>query len=1154
MDIDTLHKDYNRMMYEYFIDILNNDIEMNMPAAKKNTLLNQQKYLYQYMYSLNHTDENISKSRGLMLYHKMGSGKTITSIFLADACRRYRLPNSRKIYKRKIIILMPANLHNDPWIKELSRVCIKECDVYNQLNKITKNKKTNKKTTDAILKSNDYYIIHYNAETASGGYWDSILKKIPTRSSRQEKYTNYVSEDTNQFDDSVIIIDESHNIFNSMSNEWNNNNPSSTKLRLYKKMLDAKNSKFVILSGTPIMNKPSELSFLFNLLRYDASNKLRFPYSDTRFDNDFFNITNEKVELKNEKKFKRRINGLVSFYEGDEETFYPDAVIDNIYITMKNTQENIYRNALEYSNKKYESMRDEADGKDTMVFNSSLDKIKASNMTYPPYVYDITTRQNMTIQRGGIDINNTTNILSKKIAGRVFQGVFDKSYSGDIYDIMDNDRNDLHIDNNLKELSSKFYYIMKKINESNGPVVVFSRFREEYGVGIFQLILEQNGYNEYTNVSDTSEAPRYMTWTSSTVSKNQALKDMFNDKRNKNGGICKVFCMTESGKEGISIRNVRQMHILEPWWNNNRDKQVIGRAIRRDSHDDLEPIDFIDFRHDEKLRVDGKKLVNIFKYYSVLDERQPIVGKFTKENIIQMRNEQIKMLRNSIDCVILRTATLKEVKENIILKAIRENAIDCNLNEDLQGTCFEENKITNFTHFWDLDDDEYELLDDDMREYRKIYYEPFKKYFWIDQNNIIYETSKTEIYMDKIDINHTYVAIGEMKNDVIDFYSEYINDLSAEKFFDHNILSSLFDDNFNFADKTILDISQMEHTLEFFKHEMNVLCVPLGSYNSMILDHLKKMKPSSKTQREMFKQITIDDVFEQDLRPDVVFVDGTLTDDYINDIIFYYAVKNSIIVIKNFDVNELKPIENDNGETTYSRFIINPEIKINSDNGEIYIIFDKEIDYAEINPLFLLFRDVFNASNYDVEEKHREILEKNLVDKNLARYDACIKNDILTPEDFKKTIRNGTIYLKLIDNFNEEDIQIISDFLKINVLSEPDKDIQDTGMLGTIFNNYNLDNNSKDLFMDALHRSDIYSWDDFSPHIETKLKIIQDDFILGIPDWNKVVNSIILRFNPSILTVNEIKSTFEYKNIEKIVKRKSLLNKAALVKLMEDNL
>lgn len=62
-----------------------------------------------------------------------------------------------------------------------------------------------------------------------------------------------------------------------------------------------------------------------------------------------------------------------------------------------------------------------------------------------------------------------------------------------------------------------------------------------------------------------------------------------NQNMNHFGNVCKVLMITQSGAEGISLKNVRQVHIMEPYWNMIRIKQVIGRAIRANSHIDLSP-------------------------------------------------------------------------------------------------------------------------------------------------------------------------------------------------------------------------------------------------------------------------------------------------------------------------------------------------------------------------------------------------------------------------------------------------------------------------------------------------------------------------------------------------------------------------------------
>jgi hypothetical protein len=66
------------------------------------------------------------------------------------------------------------------------------------------------------------------------------------------------------------------------------------------------------------------------------------------------------------------------------------------------------------------------------------------------------------------------------------------------------------------------------------------------------------------------------------------LKRRFPD-GNRFGQICRVLFVTRSGAEGINLKGVRQVHILEPYWHMIRVQQVIGRATRMDSHAHLPP-------------------------------------------------------------------------------------------------------------------------------------------------------------------------------------------------------------------------------------------------------------------------------------------------------------------------------------------------------------------------------------------------------------------------------------------------------------------------------------------------------------------------------------------------------------------------------------
>ena len=172
----------------------------------------------------------------------------------------------------------------------------------------------------------------------------------------------------------------------------------------------------------------------------------------------------------------------------------------------------------------------------------------------------------------------------------------------------------------LANYSAKYSAMLERIAAAPGSSLVYSQFLDMEGVGIFRVAMDVNGYApiEITLVGNTvaftkeTEAslrrkqPRYLTFSGGEKQEvRRAALDLFNAKfaalpesmnkilteagytDNKAGELCRVFCITSAGAEGLSLRNVRAVHIMEPYWNEVRLRQVKGRAIRIGSHLDL---------------------------------------------------------------------------------------------------------------------------------------------------------------------------------------------------------------------------------------------------------------------------------------------------------------------------------------------------------------------------------------------------------------------------------------------------------------------------------------------------------------------------------------------------------------------------------------
>jgi hypothetical protein len=58
---------------------------------------------------------------------------------------------------------------------------------------------------------------------------------------------------------------------------------------------------------------------------------------------------------------------------------------------------------------------------------------------------------------------------------------------------------------------------------------------------------------------------------------------------NAPGSEVRAVLGTEVASQGLDFKGVREMHVLEPWYNMSRVHQVVGRAVRRCSHVHLPP-------------------------------------------------------------------------------------------------------------------------------------------------------------------------------------------------------------------------------------------------------------------------------------------------------------------------------------------------------------------------------------------------------------------------------------------------------------------------------------------------------------------------------------------------------------------------------------
>lgn len=360
----------------------------------------------------------------------------------------------------------------------------------------------------------------------------------------------------------IIIIDEAHNLFNSISNG------SKIANEFYELVMNTKNIKLIFLSGTPIINDPFEISICFNLLYgpiYETNIKSRgrnkkkdystiLPEYYTDFKKYFIDESSNNVfSIKNQNKFMNRIFGLVSYY-GDLYFENQGNINDELKKTLK--KEN-YPDRL------------------PIIFEI-IEMSKFQNIEYTK-ARNIEKKENSSFRGGAIVREKNSGSTSYRIKSRQLSNIY----------IPDNT---LINKQNIRIYSPKLDAIYKNINEKykNTISLVYSNFLE-YGIKAFAKILKFNSQDTYKLYNPNEEYDSNFKYYA-LFSGDQSLEEKadilsrLNKEENKHGELISILLISKSGTEGLDLKNVRSIHIIEPFWNFSVIQQVIARGVRYKSH------------------------------------------------------------------------------------------------------------------------------------------------------------------------------------------------------------------------------------------------------------------------------------------------------------------------------------------------------------------------------------------------------------------------------------------------------------------------------------------------------------------------------------------------------------------------------------------
>jgi superfamily II DNA or RNA helicase len=347
-----------------------------------------------------------------------------------------------------------------------------------------------------------------------------------------------------------------------------------------------------ILKGKPVIyDKNLKITFnrrqkLFEILEDDILTDMT---NNDNFMSYFFEGSSEIPEKK-KILMKRMLMGLTSYYPIDRSSIVDmPNVKDPEYISeeLKNHRivENMNVVPCMMSQTQFEKYLE------VYSKEKSMDAFaRMNNYEDTPFHYHMRTRQTCNIVYADDDFRTTKKTDEnddeiERLKTRSFQKILDDTSLG--------------LTKDLKNLSPKMFAIMNNINKftietdqgrvPTGKILFYSDFRSDGGSEAFELMLKSNGYEKFDNKDPQKEkGKRYTFITGAEGQQERSInKENFNDKKNKYGDYIQIMIISSAGAEGISLTCVRQVHILEPFWNYVRIDQVLGRAIRMKSHVDL---------------------------------------------------------------------------------------------------------------------------------------------------------------------------------------------------------------------------------------------------------------------------------------------------------------------------------------------------------------------------------------------------------------------------------------------------------------------------------------------------------------------------------------------------------------------------------------
>jgi len=359
------------------------------------------------------------------------------------------------------------------------------------------------------------------------------------------------------YDNRMIIIDEAHNLKDSSDSSTS----KLVSMALERIVKIARNVTLILLTATPMYDSYSEIIFYFNLFLWNdkkqSSQKQIAPSK-------VFTKSGEFQEGM-EDQFRSWCQDYISYVKGDNPLTFPFRLPPPESLIAPISTKDYLGNIIPTKQKR-----------NILTLTGSIlngQQLKVVQQLKP------------------LGRNPPTELICVLPDNKPLTSIFVTKEEG--YDYAPNIPKFLS-PSQISNYSSKFALTLKIIENSKGLIFVYTN-SVEIGANLFAMALEEHGYTNADNrtflINTSNEIPRntkgkfvIFSGGSTSVSDIDKMLSRIKRRENMNGDDVKIIIGTKRVAEGIDFSFIRQVHVLDYWWNMSRIEQVVGRGIRTCSH------------------------------------------------------------------------------------------------------------------------------------------------------------------------------------------------------------------------------------------------------------------------------------------------------------------------------------------------------------------------------------------------------------------------------------------------------------------------------------------------------------------------------------------------------------------------------------------